>query len=800
MTLLLGALCLAFAWFLLRVWMGSPAAVTRRVELWVLRGACLAVLLAIFLNPVKVQQSPGPLERPEVFVLLDSSQSMTMGTPRTRWDESLDLLRSATGPQGDTEHARVSPFRFGHRLTAIPPGAIWPQAASEKPAADFGPLDPDTQLAGALRRLSSRFGRTPPAGVVLFSDGQARDAAEVERMARGLGTLKVPVHVLPVGDTAQGGDVAIVGVVAPERVRKYSQVDVHVFLRSFGFDGQRVELALYPADDTQGKPVAPPLPLTLKSGIQSATIPFQSDIQSRRLKVMLKPLPNEMSIENNHFAVNVDVDRTKIRVLYIEGNAIQLIPVQRGDKYEVRGPHSDLQEVLSEDPDIECVVLAPGGINGFRRVSVDAGVADRGFPETVAELAAFDAILLSNIRADAFSETQLQWIEQWIGERGAGLMMVGGPSSFSSGGWQGSLLEPVLPVTLAESADWVSVSEANLRPGAGAAGHSIWRVSSDERENIGIVSTIPAFAGMNQGLKPKATLSTVLATMQASDASPEPGLVVGKYGKGRTAALSAPVTTPWATEFISRWGSGDRRFYGKFWRNVVYWMTENSSVGRRRLMAAADKRFYRPGETVGLSALAFDERASRTKDYRIEAMIEPMGDLPDDPNNPAAQYAPVRWPSNITRDSGEDAAGIIWGETFTLLAPQKPEDGYRIALPIFDVLPAGSATQALRLELTAYEDQTQVDSTSLVIQILHDPFELQNPLPNHELLERVAKASGGEVLRDPEALKSLLNSYPVKASAPIVRKSPLWSQGWLAGTLIVLLTAEWLLRRRVGMA
>jgi hypothetical protein len=100
-----------------------------------------------------------------------------------------------------------------------------------------------------------------------------------------------------------------------------------------------------------------------------------------------------------------------------------------------------------------------------------------------------------------------------------------------------------------------------------------------------------------------------------------------------------------------------------------------------------------------------------------------------------------------------ELAGIGWGEPFTLITPQKPEDGYKIALPIFDVLPAGSATQALRLELTAYEDQTQVDSTSLVIQILHDPFELQNPLPNHELLERVAKASGGQMLREPSELK-----------------------------------------------
>ena len=56
-----------------------------------------------------------------------------------------------------------------------------------------------------------------------------------------------------------------------------------------------------------------------------------------------------------------------------------------------------------------------------------------------------------------------------------------------------------------------------------------------------------------------------------------------------------------------------------------------------------------------------------------------------------------------------------------------------------NALPSGmSLTQGFRIELTAYEDNTQVDSTSLEIQILDDPSEQQNPLPDHDLLRRVA--------------------------------------------------------------
>src|SRR6202022_3081788 len=151
---------------------------------------------------------------------------------------------------GDRSRARLNLFRFGQKLAAIEPVQLGlesdtltkdasktagPVKGKSQPP---GPTDSDTQLAGALRQLSSRFGRSLPAEIVLFSDGQARDAADVEKIAGYFSRLKVPIHVVPVGDTGKGGDVAIVGVVAPDRVRRFSQVDVQVFLRSFGYEGR----------------------------------------------------------------------------------------------------------------------------------------------------------------------------------------------------------------------------------------------------------------------------------------------------------------------------------------------------------------------------------------------------------------------------------------------------------------------------------------------------------------------------------------------------------------------------------
>jgi hypothetical protein len=104
------------------------------------------------------------------------------------------------------------------------------------------------------------------------------------------------------------------------------------------------------------------------------------------------------------------------------------------------------------------------------------------------------------------------------------------------------------------------------------------------------------------------------------------------------------------------------------------------------------------------------------------------------------------------------------------------------------------------LELTAYEDQTQVDSSSLELQVLHDPFEQQNPFPNHELLTQLATGSGGKVLHTAEQLAAVLKDVPVNVGKPTIRRSPLWSNVWILSLLLGLLTVEWCWRRRLGLA
>lgn len=878
---LVGSVVLGFV--LLRWWFGPPAAVARRWSLLLVRGLLVGLTAVILLNPCEVDETPGPIERPDMFYLLDSSQSMAIGDGETRFEHAVRLMREAEQLTLARTHAEVKLFRFGHRLSAIDdvttlvrqrlatpmrwnreageglssalPAFVHAGVAAGKPGLDnpadskqlgVGPTDSDTQLLTALRQASSRFGRQPPAGIVLFSDGRARDEAGLEATARQFARLGVPVHVVPLGDIGKGGDVAIVAVVAPPHARRYSEVEMQVFLRSYGYDGRRCEVTLTEpgggAEGGQERPLCPPMPVTLRDGFQSASLSFRTDTKTRRLRVQVSAMPSEVSTTNNSLATEVTLDRTKIRVLYVEGSAQPLQPVQKGTRYEMRGPFTDLQQSLMEDEDIECrVLVAPYGRGRLRRIAETGVDEGRGFPETVAELAAFDAIILSDVGADSFTEQQLEWIEQWIGQRGGGLLMVGGQQSFTAGGWDETPLREMLPITMSEQSDWLPGTQVAIRAAPAALAHPLWSLVGDEAGNREIVGQFPSFLGANrwQGVKPNLarvlaysdltaapdaasppSSPTFLQRLQRSEVggqgqppakhadgeSPEPGsaqanepaIVVGQFGRGRTMAMSVPITSPWANDFLTRWGSGEVRYSAKFWRNAVYWLTESSSTGRRRLVVEADKKFYRPGETISISATAFDEAANQTGSYRIAGLIEPRTDLSDI----SSDYSPIRWPDGMTRESGEAGPFVAWGEEFNL--PRIESAGgtpsYALTLPVADALSVGSASQSLRVELTAMEEFTQVDSTSLEIQVLHDPFEQQNPFPNHELLESIARLTGGKVVRDARGVADILLDVPIKVGAPVVTRTPIWSNWWLWCLLLGIVTTEWIVRRVVGLA
>lgn len=72
----------------------------------------------------------------------------------------------------------------------------------------------------------------------------------------------------------------------------------------------------------------------------------------------------------------------------------------------------------------------------------------RGMPGSLDELAAFDAVLLSDVPATDLSVRQMELLRTYVSDLGGGVIMLGGDESFGMGGYYRTALDEILPVRM----------------------------------------------------------------------------------------------------------------------------------------------------------------------------------------------------------------------------------------------------------------------------------------------------------------------------------------------------------------
>jgi hypothetical protein len=143
-------------------------------------------------------------------------------------------------------------------------------------------------------------------------------------------------------------------------------------------------------------------------------------VEDENGNVVQRELPGDR-VQNNRAATHV-IARSQRRILILEGKA---------------GDHRFLVERLAE-----------AGRGKFKIVAEPVILLDeyKGRDKLAVFLSNFDSVVLANVAADQISEEQQEVIRSNTHDQGCGLVMIGGPDSYGTGGWQNTPVEKALPV------------------------------------------------------------------------------------------------------------------------------------------------------------------------------------------------------------------------------------------------------------------------------------------------------------------------------------------------------------------
>jgi uncharacterized membrane protein len=547
----------------------------------------------------------------------------------------------------------------------------------------------------------------------------------------------------------------------PPRVDAGTKVPLRGTVRGTGFSGQRLVLQVRSAQRPNLPPLAT-LPVTLADSPQPFELIVEANPDYGELVLEAPPLDGEATTQNNRVPFELAKARRKLKVIYMEGTG----------STEYRW----LRDALIEDKDIECLTMVADQqyVQRPRLLRVDDNL--RGFPATREELLEYDCVICSDISIGAFTREQLEWTVELVAERGGGFAMVGGITSFGAGNWDQTAWDKLIPLDMAggkRGQGWL-YHQFKVRIPDEAMSHPIWRIVEDSDQNRRALEAMPAFLGTNymERLKPAATVLAVSA-QPIPQVGIMPVFASQPYGRGRTFAFAPDTTADWGRLFESQWGEGDNRYFRRFWRNVVRWLSENSISGNKRLLAETDRVIYRMGQPINITAHAYDERLQETSDYELVARFKttvPGGDRAE------AKSVP------LTVRSGKNYVGQMEAPT---LVPSVAGQG-KFVSPTHE------------LEVTATHQGKEVARTTTRVVVLPDVREFLDPKPRPELLAQTAQAAGGTVIRNSADLAALLATMSATAGDAVVTKQPLWDSPLVWLLILGLLAFEWALRRRAG--
>jgi uncharacterized membrane protein len=704
-----------------RTQMSPGIAGWRPAAVWLLQASIAALLLVMLWHPAISVATLKPQQN-IVAVVVDDSRSMSISEDgKTRLERARSALNGGLVSELEKKF-QVRLYRFGQVLERVQKVDQIDGAAES------------TRIGDALKQVAAEATSLPIGAMVLVSDGADNSGGiDLETIAE-IKRHKIPVHTVGIGRDRMERDIEITDATVPARTLAGSRVNAQVTLRQRGYENQKARLVI----SESGKTLASQeVTLRGQGQPQTESVLFNAGTAgAKTLDISIQQLDGEENTKNNSLARLINVESSKLRILYIEGDP----------RWELKY----VRRALEDDRSVQIASMVRTTQNKIYRQGIDESKElEQGFPTTAEELFAFQGLIIGDVEAAYFTPAQQELIRQFADRRGGGILFLGGRETLADGGYVNSPLAELLPVSLPSRKDTFHRDDAKFELTAAGRDSLICRLLEQPDKNAERWEKMPALADY-QEVGEKKPGAVVLAEAVVAGKGRSPLLVTENYGSGRTALFATGGS--WRWQMLQ---DHTDMTHETFWRQLARWLVSESP---NPVSVTTPHQVLADEGLLKLRAEVRDKAYTRVSDAKVEAHI----------------LGPDGASSTLDLTPSQTETGIYEGEWNA----EKP-GSYLV-----EVTGARGSAQAGRDVLTFRRENGVAEN-----------FRTEQ---NRELLQKLADETGGRYYQ-PTDLARLPQEVSYSEAGITTREvRDLWDMPALFLLLILLRAGEWLVRRKWG--
>lgn len=524
----------------------------------------MVILLGLFLIEPILNFYSSKTIKPQLAVLMDVSKSMGIKDGATsRIAEADALTQKALGEIKD--EYRIFDFATGIKEADGVPGE-----------ADLS--GDATSIAGALRDLAERKDIDNFGAAMIVSDGRQNLGEDpVEAASK----LNMPVYTLTLGKQVAEKNLAIDNIIYPAMAYSGAEFKVEAELSADGLTAGNSRLIL-----KLGPNVVLDRPFDIPQEGRSVKVSFNvkaPEPGNYEYTISTPILEGESNKVDNERIFAVRVLKNKLRI-FLGSSTLN---------WEFKF----IKQALSRFEEFDVDTVYPEDAGRFSKP---------GTPRGLDGLKQYDVIIIVDSSPKALHIAQAE-LDKYVAEGGSLIYLAGknGPNDIQQFG-------DILPIKAISPR--ITESEFYFEPSPLKKQHAAILMDENPDQSSRLWHSLPPFSDLVTGIEPTGEV-LLEAGLSAGDSllnsklqgrptpQAKPVLTVGKYDKGRVAAITG---FPWWQSYFSAVRDPKTaNAIPNFWRNLVKWSAATDQMQNFRVIT--ERKVYRLGEPVRLTGYLFDE-------------------------------------------------------------------------------------------------------------------------------------------------------------------------------------------------